>query len=223
MGGEVRLAAAAEGHDVVGVIGPDGDRNSRGIAEAVAALAPDAAIEFTTPQSGEDNVTALVQARLPTVSGTTGWDPATVCSLADRLRTPLMVAPNFSVGAVVLAQLVRRAADMLRAFSDYQPAIIERHHKLKRDAPSGTARMLADQIRAGGRGSDVPIGSVRQGGQPGEHTIYFEGSDECLTLSHQVRSRRTFALGAVRAACWLATEQPGRSVTFESFLERMRQ
>lgn len=221
MGQAVATAAADDGHDIVAIVGPNGDEKGRPLIEAADRTSPQVAIEFTTPECGQQNVAALIEAKIPTVSGTTGWNSESVRQMADRLGTPLMIAANFSIGAAVTARLAAHAARMFSAFNDFEPAIVERHHNKKVDAPSGTAKMLAQRIQAADSKRDVPIAAVRQGGQPGEHTIYYDGAAECVSIAHQVRSRNVFAIGAVRAACWLATEKTSGFVSFDEFLERI--
>lgn len=221
MGQAIATAAAEVGHEIVATVGRNGDEKGRSLIEAAEQTAPDVAIEFTTPDCGRQNVAALVEAKLPTVSGTTGWDTESVRKMADSIGTPLMIAANYSIGAAVTARLAAHAARMFSVFDDFEPAIVERHHNRKVDAPSGTAKALAQRIRAADGKRDVPIAAVRQGGQPGEHTIYFDGASECVSIAHQVRSRSVFAIGAVCAACWLATEKPSGFVSFDEFLERI--
>jgi 4-hydroxy-tetrahydrodipicolinate reductase len=132
-----------------------------------------------------------------------------------------MVAPNFSIGVAMLRRLVAQAAALLTPFPEFEPAIIERHHSAKKDAPSGTATMLARVVREHRGDGEVPVAAVRQGGQPGEHTVIFDGAAESLTIAHQARSRLIFATGAVRAAEWIVQERPHGLVTFDTFLERI--
>jgi len=221
MGQAIATAAAEVGHEIVATVGRNGDEKGRSLIEAADRTSPDVAIEFTTPECGPRNVAALVEARLPTVSGTTGWNTEPVRTMANQVGVPLMIAANYSIGAAVTARLAAHAARLLSAFDDFEPAIVERHHNKKVDAPSGTAKMLAQRIQAADGKGDVPIAAVRQGGQPGEHTIYYDGAAECVSIAHQVRSRNVFAIGAVRAACWLATERPSGFVSFDEFLERV--
>jgi 4-hydroxy-tetrahydrodipicolinate reductase len=126
-------------------------------------------------------------------------------------------AANFSLGVNLFYRLVREAARRLSAFPQYDPYVLERHHRLKKDAPSGTARALSAIVsEATGRraleslSGPLPEGSfhvaaVRAGGIVGDHTVGFDsGADEIL-LEHRARSRRAFAEGAVAAAEWIAT------------------
>ncbi|GMU64534.1 MAG: 4-hydroxy-tetrahydrodipicolinate reductase [Acidobacteriota bacterium] len=214
MGRALAEEARVEGHRIVARLGRDGDP-----AEARGA---DVALEFTSAASAPELVRRLLDAGTPTVSGTTGWDPATAAAHADATGTPLLVAPNFSVGAALLLALAREAAARLRQLPEFEPGILERHHARKLDAPSGTARRLAAAI-AEVRGVAPPVAVLRQGGQPGEHAVLFEGAEESLELVHRVRSRRVFARGALHAAAWLVAVRPPGFVTFEQFLESRSQ
>jgi 4-hydroxy-tetrahydrodipicolinate reductase len=159
------------------------------------------------------------------VSGTTGLGPDLAVALtAQEDRGPVLIAANFSLGVAVLADLVRRAAAALPA-ADVD--IVELHHRRKRDAPSGTALVLAAAAEAGrgrtltrthGRQGDVGpraadalgIHAVRGGDVVGEHTVWLLGDGERIALSHAASSRDTFANGAVAAARWIARRPPGR-------------
>jgi 4-hydroxy-tetrahydrodipicolinate reductase len=220
MGCALEKVLADSGHEVVARVGRTGDERGRTIADALAATQPEAALEFTTPASACANVLAAIRRGIPIVSGTTGWDTAPAVQLADQSGVPVLIASNFSIGIAVLQSIVAAAAHRLQPFADFEPGIIERHHRAKKDAPSGTAKSIRERIVAAGRWSQVPTVSLRQGGQPGEHTVYFEGAGECLTITHQVRDRSVFAVGAVRAAEWLVRERPRGFVTFDTFLER---
>ena len=209
MGRAVEELWVARGHEVAGRLG-------RG--DALGAPA-DVAFEFTRPDQAAARVAGLIEAGIPTVCGTTGWDAAPARELAASRGVPLLVAANFSIGIAVLRRLVAEAATALAPFEEFEPGIVERHHSRKRDSPSGTAKLLAAAV-AEARGAEPPVISLRQGGQPGEHVVIFEGADETLELAHRARSRRAFAGGAVAAAEWLAAERPPGPVTFEEFLAR---
>jgi 4-hydroxy-tetrahydrodipicolinate reductase len=209
MGGAVEAAWLARGHQVAQRLG-HGDSLGD---EAVAV-----AFEFTRPEAAAGRVTELLERGIPTVCGTTGWDPAPARELAAQRGVPLLVAANFSIGIAVLRRLVAEAARRLAPFSEFEPGIVERHHNRKKDSPSGTAKLLAAAICEARGGEPPPVVALRQGGQPGEHAVFFEGADEVLELTHRVRSRKVFALGAVAAGEWLAAERPPGPVTFEEFL-----
>ncbi len=211
MGEAVATLWSERGHEVARRVG-------RG--EPLGAADVDLAFEFTHPESAGERVRELVKLGIPTVSGTTGWDPEPARELAARNGVPLLVAANFSIGVAVMRRLVADAARALAPFPDFEPGIVERHHRRKRDAPSGTARMLAATIAEARGGAAPPVASLRHGGVPGEHLVIFEGADEALELGHWVRSRNVFAAGAVAAGEWLAAVQPPGPVSFEQFLER---
>ena len=120
----------------------------------------------------------------------------------------IVFAPNFSIGVNALFWLTREAAELLD--SDFNPEIIETHHKMKKDAPSGTAKTLAKILkRARKMRSEVPIQSIREGDVVGEHTVIFGGPGERVELTHRAASREIFARGALRAAQWIIGKPPG--------------
>jgi len=185
--------------------------------------AADVAFEFTHPESARARVEELLRLGVPTVCGTTGWDTAPMRALAEERAVPLLVAANFSIGIAVMRRLVAEASLALAPFAEFEPGIVERHHSRKKDSPSGTAKLLAATVAEGREGAAPPVVALRQGGQPGEHIVYFDGADESLELAHRVRTRKVFASGAVAAAEWLARARPPGPVSFEEFLERRSQ
>jgi len=162
------------------------------------------AVEFTTAAAAPDNIRCCVAAGCPVVSGTTGWDAELSAVIEDVQRSEgaLLWASNFSIAAHVLGIAAVRAAELLRPTGSYQIALVETHHALKRDAPSGTARKIAASLGAVWEQS-VPTTSVRVGHAPGEHAIIFDGVFDQLRLVHAVRDRQVFAEGALTAAAWL--------------------
>jgi 4-hydroxy-tetrahydrodipicolinate reductase len=209
MGEAITALWRARGHQI-------GARVGRG--EAIVDPGADVAFEFTHPEEAEGRVKELMKLGIPTVCGTTGWDSTAARELATRNGVPLMVAANFSIGVAVMRRLVADAARALAPFAEFQPGIVERHHAKKKDAPSGTAKMLAATIAEAQGGAAPPVVSLRHGAIPGDHQVIFEGADEALEISHYVRTRQVFAAGAVAAAEWLANERPPGPVTFEQFL-----
>jgi 4-hydroxy-tetrahydrodipicolinate reductase len=172
-------------------------------AERLAGAA--VAVEFTVADAAPAHIRDCARAGCPVVSGTTGWDaerPAVVAEVAAS-GGALLWAPNFSIGAHVLARLAAEAGRLLRSAGGFDAHIVETHHAAKRDAPSGTAKLLrAAAVEALGR--DVPVTSIRTGAVPGTHEVVFDGPFEQLRLTHDVRDRRVFAAGALDAARWLA-------------------
>jgi 4-hydroxy-tetrahydrodipicolinate reductase len=121
---------------------------------------------------------------------------------------PIVFASNFSVGVNVLFWLTRKAAELLER--DFDPEIIETHHKMKKDAPSGTAKTLAEILKAEQKNqNEIPIQSIREGEVVGEHTVIFSGLGERIELTHRAASREIFARGALRAANWIMGKPPG--------------
>ena len=204
MGRAVRDLAGAAGFDVVAFLGEQ-DVSSTGPTSAQLAGAQ-VAIEFTVPLAAAANVLACVKAGVPVVCGTTGWD-------ADRARVEASVraaggamfwSPNFSVGVHLFVRMVERAAAELAVVPGlFDMRIVETHHAAKRDAPSGTARLLADKAKHALAG-DVPITSVRTGDVPGTHEVVLDAPFEQIRLTHEARDRRVFAAGALTAARWVA-------------------
>lgn len=210
MGKSVAEVAREQGWEVTCVLGPNDTNGGKGITAAALGNA-DVAVEFTEPGAASANVSACLRARIPVVSGTTGWYDALpeITRLARETGTGFLWSPNFSLGVNVFLEVARYAASLIRASEGFDAHIIEIHHTRKKDAPSGTASALAREAGAGLE-RPVPITSVRTGDVPGTHELIFDGAHEQLTVTHVARDRRVFAEGAVRAAGWLV----GRSGVF---------
>ena len=184
-------------------------------------------IDFTQPQATMGHMEAAAGAGLAMVVGTTGFsDPekARIKELAGKAR--LVVAPNMSVAVNLMFKVV---GDMARILGrGYDLEIVEAHHRLKKDAPSGTAVRLAEVLaEATGRSisecgvygrqgligqrsdDEIAVLAVRAGDIVGEHTVMFGGIGERIEVTHRVQSRDTFARGAVRAASWIVDQPPG--------------
>jgi 4-hydroxy-tetrahydrodipicolinate reductase len=196
-------------------------------AERPARGAADVWIDFTVPAATLANLDAAVAASAAMVIGTTGLGVADKDKIAAAAKhIPIVFTPNFSVGVNVMLKLVADAARMLGPAYDIE--IVETHHRLKRDAPSGTALRLGEAAAEGsgrefaqvaryqrhgeiGPRTDTEIGmqTLRGGDVFGDHTVYFFGQGDRVELTHRASSRDTFARGAVRAALWLAGKTPG--------------
>ncbi len=164
----------------------------------------DVALEFTTSASAASNIRLCVESGCPVVSGTTGWADhlPEVAAWVNERGGALLWTPNFSLGAVALRLLARRAGELLSGFGGFDAHVVETHHAGKRDAPSGTAIALERSLREGwGRSS--PTTSIRTGHVPGTHEVWIDGPRERLVLRHEARDRGVFAEGALRAAAWL--------------------
>jgi 4-hydroxy-tetrahydrodipicolinate reductase len=216
------IAAAAEAADAVIVAGLDqGDD----LAKEIGAC--DAVIDFSHPSATDEICRICLGAGKPLVIGTTGHSNEERALLEKATESlPVVFSPNFSVGVNALFWLTRKAAEMLG--KDFDLEIVETHHRLKKDAPSGTAKKLAEmlcEVRnldyaknvAHGRegligersAAEIGVHSIRGGDVVGDHTVMFAGRGERLELTHKAFSRETFAVGALRAARWIVGHPPG--------------
>jgi 4-hydroxy-tetrahydrodipicolinate reductase len=216
-------ASLALGRDAGEVAGAD--RNNVAVtSDLPGSLAQaDVALDFSTPRATAGNVRACRQARKALLVGTTGFGAEVDAALdAAAHDIPLLVAANTSIGVAVLTELVRSAARRLPSSFDID--VLDFHHRLKPDAPSGTALALgAAAAAARGTATDpatspaasrpagqVEFASVRAGDLVGEHTVLFCGTGEQLSLTHRASDRAVFARGALQAALWLEAQPPGR-------------
>ncbi len=167
-----------------------------------------AVIDFSTPESCVRFAAACARAKTPFVTGTTGLTVVQRAQLAAAAkRVPVFAAPNFSRGVTLMLHL---AAETARRLADFDAAIVETHHKGKKDAPSGTALQLARAIQeARASTAAVPTASLRLGDAVGDHALTFAGPYERLDLVHRAESRDVFARGALEAALWTAKKKPG--------------
>jgi 4-hydroxy-tetrahydrodipicolinate reductase len=169
----------------------------------------DVAIDFSHADAIEEIYRAALAHRRALVIGTTGHAPAQRQLIEKTAKSlPIVFASNFSVGVNVLFWLTGKAAELLGR--DFNARVVETHHKMKKDAPSGTAKTLAEILKIARKMEhEVPIQSIREGDVVGEHTVIFSGTAECLELTHRAASREIFARGALRAARWIIGKPPG--------------
>jgi 4-hydroxy-tetrahydrodipicolinate reductase len=210
MGREVEAVLRERGHAAVPVLVgspfPDGCR---------------VGIDFTRAEAVPANVQAALRAGARYVVGTTGWGErlSEVEGSVALHGGGLVHAANFSLGVNLYYRIVKAAAQTLAHVREYDPYVLERHHRQKKDAPSGTAKALAGILERAYSGSKsaaerldgaLPAGSfhvaaLRAGGIVGEHTVGFDSGGDEILIEHRARSRRGFALGAVLAAEWIST------------------
>ena len=185
-------------------------------------------IDFTSPESSVDNAKIAAKHGNPVVVGTTGLNPEQVDELAVSAKdTPIFFAPNMSVGVNVLLKVLPMLVKALGP--DYDMEMVETHHKMKKDSPSGTALKLAECL-AEARGwlyddvkqhcrdgiigerpkEEIGVQTLRGGDVVGDHTAYFFGPGERIEVTHRAHSRDTFASGALRAAKWVAQQKAGK-------------
>ncbi len=185
----------------------------------------DAVVDFSSAAALESVLSFCEERGLPVVLAATGYSDTDLVRIQKAAqRIAVFKTGNLSIGINLLQMLAKKAAQILGDAFDAE--IIERHHHFKKDAPSGTALMLAQSVNEGlGGGRDnvygrqgmvgerqkneIGIHAVRGGTIVGEHEVMFAGEDEIVTLSHSARSRKVFASGAIRAAAWLCGRRPG--------------
>ena len=169
----------------------------------------DVAIDFSQADAITEICRAALEQGKALVIGTTGQSKEQYRIIEDTAQSlPIVFASNFSVAVNVLFWLTRKAVQKLG--SDFDAEIVETHHKMKKDAPSGTAKTLALVLKAARKTeAEIPIQSIREGDVVGEHTVILNGPAERLELTHRAASREIFARGALRAAKWIIGKPPG--------------
>jgi 4-hydroxy-tetrahydrodipicolinate reductase len=220
--GQALVAAIAE----AGLVQAGGA--DRGDDIAALASVSDVLVDFSSPQALEANLAAASSAGKPIIIGTTGLEERHHWLIDDAAQDiAVLQTGNTSLGVTMLAALVQEAASRLG--KDWDIEIIEMHHRMKVDAPSGTALLLGEAAAKGRhvnlaasseRGRDgitgtrmegaIGFASLRGGTVAGDHSVIFAGNEESITLSHRSENRMIFARGAVKAALWLSTQTPGR-------------
>jgi len=184
----------------------DARSNPRGQALSHETLRGiDVAVEFTTPDAAPENIRRLAAVGVNSIVGTTGWfdDLPVVREAVAASGAGLVWAPNFSVGVNLFLQAVAHTTALFARHADYEAWGWEIHHSAKKDAPSGTLKKLAEEMRANGYNRTVSLSSNRAGAHPGTHEIGFDSAADNITLRHTARSREGFARGALRAARWV--------------------
>lgn len=222
-------SAAGSGFEVVALLDKPGSDIGASVVHSLkdlGAVAQPVVIDFSTPDATMEHIQDASDLGMPCVIGTTGFTTEQRQRLEAHASTvPIIVAPNTSLGVHVLTAVVAQVAAKLK---DYDCEIVEYHHRLKKDAPSGTALLLAEAAaaarnvdlgentclgRAGHTGvrpiGQIGIHAVRAGDIIGEHTITLAGPGERIELTHKAHSRDTFAAGALEAARYLNGKQPG--------------
>lgn len=227
-------SAGRMGQALVDAIDAAGEVHAGGVdkGDDVLALArsSDVLVDFSAPAALEGNLDAAMEAGVPIVVGTTGLEERHhwLCDNAAE-RIAVLQTGNTSLGVTLLAHLVREAASRLG--DDWDIEVVETHHRMKVDAPSGTALLLGEAAAAGrgvdlashsARGrdgitgarkaGDIGFASLRGGSVAGDHTVHFLADDERIALSHLAENRRIFAKGAIRAAQWLLGRPAGRYI-----------
>ena len=181
----------------------------------------DVAIEFTNPSSAKENVLKCLKKQIPVVCGTTGWKEhvGSVELATAQYNTAFLIASNFSIGVNLFFELNSYLANLMNNYTDYAIQIKETHHTAKKDAPSGTAISLAEQIieqneikkhwHLGATNDDaiIPIEALREDPAPGTHEITYSSIIDDISIKHTAHNRNGFALGAVLAAEYLQNKK----------------
>jgi len=165
----------------------------------------DVCAEFTTPDAVFENIRRAAALGVNLVVGTTGWygRREEVRKIIEDSGVGMVYAANFSIGVNLFYRLARAAAEIFSAFPMYDPYLTEAHHKMKKDAPSGTALEIKRQIQPSFREREIPVASVRAGYIPGTHELGFDSEADTVVLRHTARGRQGFAEGALYAAHWI--------------------
>ena len=197
-GSAVARGLEAAGHEIRGIeLGDEPD-----------TAGCDAAVDFTTPQAVPGNIRAALEQGVSCVVGTTGWDPTELGAFAAEKALRLFVAPNFSIGAVLMMRFAREAAAHFP-----RAEIVELHNEAKKDAPSGTAKATAELI-----GGSPQIHSVRLPGLVAHHEVIFGGEGQLLTIGHDTTGRESFADGVLLALERLGDLPPGLTVGLDTLI-----
>ncbi len=217
MGHEIEQVLLGRGHSVALIIDQDNAHDL--CAEKLAEV--DVAIEFTTPTTAYSNVRTCIECGTPVVSGTTGWHDKLeeLQALCREKGSSMIWSSNYSLGVNITFRLNRYLAELMNRFEGYNIAIEEIHHTQKKDAPSGTAISLANDIlerverkqrwvnEPTEERDAIAITSLREGMVPGTHTVTYLSVDDKIEIRHTLFSRRALALGAVVAAEFIATRK----------------
>jgi len=165
----------------------------------------DVAMDFTAPEAAMGNIRRVAALGVNLVVGTTGWHDRLekVRKVIESSGVGMVYAPNFSIGVNLFYRLARAAAEVFSAFPIYDPYLTEAHHKMKKDAPSGTALEIRRRIQPVLPHREIPVTSIRAGYLPGTHELGFDSEADTIVLRHTARGRQGFAEGALYAARWV--------------------
>lgn len=186
--------------------------------EAIEAC--DIAFDFSSSKEICQRILMLAQAQKPLIVGTTGWEKSEkeARQIINEYQSALLYSPNFSLGIALFSRLISAAAELFCPFPQYDLGLLEIHHRQKQDAPSGTAKIIADKLlqhysekslcqhssHSGALpANEIHCQAVRIGSFPGTHEVIFDSPEDSISLTHSARNREGFAKGALQAAYWL--------------------
>ena len=176
--------------------------------ELVELSEAEAMVDFTSPEVVVQNIESALEAGVPCVVGTSGWDTEKMADKAREAGVPVFYAPNFAVGAVLMMRFAAEAAKVIP-----RAEIVELHHETKLDAPSGTAKATAQAM-----GGDVPIHSVRLPGIVAHQEVLLSEAGQLLTIRHDAFSREAYVPGVLLALQRLKDLDPGLRIGLENLL-----
>ena len=215
MGQQIQKIALERGHEIHVVI-------DEGNWSAESILGSDMAIEFTQPESSKKNILNCFKANVPVVVGTTGWYSSydEIIEHCKNLNGTLLASTNFSLGVNIFFEINKKLAALINLNKNYNSSITETHHLQKLDKPSGTAISLAEQIINNHDSYEdwkladnlinnnlVSIKANRAPNIPGKHTVVYENDIDEISITHNAKNRKGFALGAVLAAEFIANKK----------------
>lgn len=201
MGRAIERVAEDRGHQIVHRLTRD---NNTGKFEGSWVAEADVAVDFSVSSAVASHVAQAIEAKLPIVVGTTGWQES-LTEVRDMVVDgggTCVYSSNFSPGVQALFYLTRVAARFMARMQDFSPYLEERHHSQKRDAPSGTALRMKEILQES-YGTQIPVASLRSGSFPGTHELGFDSEVDTLQLIHTARNRQGFARGVLHACKWV--------------------
>ena len=211
MGKEIEQCLIQSGHTIAATIDNDEQRNN-------FSGSADVAVEFSTPQTVIDNLLWCFEKNIPVVTGTTGWldQLPMITEQCEKMNGSLLWGSNFSIGMNVFFMLNKELTKFMNHFPQYKPSISEVHHVHKLDKPSGTAITLANDMideaanlhswvldKTDAEEGQLPVFVERIGEVKGTHDVKFESNEDIISIHHEAKSRKGFALGAIMAAQWI--------------------
>lgn len=226
MGKTIESIALKNGHTIAGIIDI---HNQPDIKHAKA----DVAIEFSRPEAAFENVKLCLESNLPVVCGTTGWleKKKEIEQLCQQQQGTFFYASNFSVGVNIFFKVNAHLANMMNSFTTYNVHVEEIHHTQKKDAPSGTAITLAEEIlgnvkrktkwvnTAEEQANQLSIRSFREDPAPGTHVVKYTSQIDDIEIKHTAHTREGFAKGALDVATWLVAEKKKGVLNMDDYLK----
>ncbi|MBK7028565.1 MAG: 4-hydroxy-tetrahydrodipicolinate reductase [Bacteroidales bacterium] len=209
MGREIEKIALQRNHEITVIIDNEQDWETEGKRLHDC----DVAVEFTTPSVVLDNLNKCFKSGIPVVTGTTGWHSQIdeVSAACTRENAALFYASNFSIGVNIFFEINRKLASLLQSQDSYTPEITEIHHTRKKEAPSGTAISIAQDIISANKryhswklgpssAGEIPVTATREGDVPGTHLVQWQSTNDTISIRHEAKNRIGFAQGAILAA-----------------------